>query len=304
MNSRALRAFFLFPMVGACILGCIYHFYFGQAQPPKNRPAGEQTFFCAAPKNILSENFSEESLTPDEWLASATNDCVASPELALGIARKLLADDPEDEYGRVSNVLLSLCDAGQFATALQLATQSPADLRENWLKVVIGRYAQCEPQGAAESLDFIDDPVLRGSVFRAIVDVWKAKDSASLAGYAMALPESEDREYAIRQALDNWAMQDPAALAGWLNSLPHGVEFDGGAAMMLAHVDGANCSSEMAVKWVEAIGDANLKYQSLLAVLNTWRKTDVSGALDYVKSASWLNDSQRASILISLSDQP
>ena len=235
----------------------------------------------------------------EELLQTATND--ASAQFILDLERKWLADDPLDARARVSNLMLALCGAGKFSTALALANAAPAELRTNWLQLTFRRWAQRQPQDAIQSLDAVADPILRSTAFRAAADGWNQNDPGGLAAYAVALPDSDDRAYALTMALDNWSLQDPAALGAWLNTLPRGTEFDIGAAWMLSKSDGANRPPDVALEWVENISDPMLQAKVLNHVIGEWAQTDRKAVLEYVASASWLEEQRRAKILDSLS---
>jgi len=280
-----------------CILGGFAHFSFTRKSPLPEpvSTAAKQIAPPAAAKIVSIQN--REFFSADELLRQATNAVASTPELALAIGRQLLAADPADEKGRVATLLLSLCSAGQFQTALALVNEVPADQHPDWAKLVFTRWAQNQPQDAVKSLDTITDPQQRSAAFRALADGWNSGSPSGLAAYAFALPSGEDRDYALGVALDNWSLQDPAALATWLNTLPHGVEFDVGAAMMITKTDGANRTPELAMQWVENINDLALKRDSLLHVLNEWNQTDSVAARQFVAAATWLDDSQRREIL-------
>jgi hypothetical protein len=173
----------------------------------------------------------------------------------------------------------------------------PRDLRKDWLKIIFNRWAQAQPETAMQSLDKIGDPDEWAGAFHAAIDGWNSTDPAGLANYAIKLPDSDERNDALSAALENWSLQDPAALGAWLNNLPRGVEYDYGAALMLSKTDGANRSPELAMKWVENIGDPALKQTSFDRVIAEWLRTDSAAAKHYVATATWLDDSSRAKIL-------
>lgn len=281
----------------ACILGGFAHFSFTRKNPlpEPGSPVAKQIAPPTADKMVLTQN--HDLLSADDLLRQATNAVTSTPELALAIGRQLLAADPVDEKGRVATLLLALCNAGHFQSAFAFTSEVQADQHPDWLKLVFTRWAQNQPSDAVKSLDTITDPQQHSAALRALADGWNFGSPSGLAAYAYALPPGEDRDYALGAALDNWSLQDPAALATWLNTLPHGVEFDVGAAMMIAKSDGANRTPELAMQWVENINDPALKQDSLLHVLDEWNQTDSAAARQFVATASWLDDSQRRKIL-------
>ena len=218
--------------------------------------------------------------------------------------RNLLAQDPTDQTGRAAEFLNQQCQDGQFQIALKLVDAIPREMRADWLAIVFNRWAQTQPTNAMQALDTISDPDERAGAFQAAVAGWNSSDPSGLANYAVNLTASDERDYALTAALQNWSLQDPTALATWLNTLPRGVEFDAGAALMIAKTDGANRSPELAMKWVENIGNPELKQNSFTRVLAEWLQTDSAAAKQYVNTATWLEDPFRSKLLSTLTGQP
>ncbi len=163
--------------------------------------------------------------------------------------------------------------------------------------LVFANWAEHAPQDAMNAVDAVANPLLREDAFRVAVSGWNNSDPAGLANYALNLPASEDRSFALMQAIGNWSMQDPAAMGAWLNNLPPGDEYDYGVALMLAHSDGANRSPQLAMQWVENISNPIYKQGSFQRILAEWLQTDSAAARQYVATAAWLDDSARAKIL-------
>jgi hypothetical protein len=228
----------------------------------------------------------------------------ASPEIALAVGLKFLADDPSDESGRAANFLAALCNAGQFQTALEFSEDAPPDFRDNWLKLIFTRWTQSNPQTAIAALDSIQDPSARTQAFQTAADTWAASNPSALADYVASMPAGDSQAYAFRQVAGNWSLQDPAAFAAWLNTSPPGVDLDQAIAEMISRTDGANRAPEVAMEWVESIDDPALKQDSLMRVLGEWNQTDSAAAQNYVLNAPWLDDRQRQDILSKLQTPP
>ncbi len=225
-------------------------------------------------------------------------DSLASPaDQAMTQLHNLLAQHPTDKHGRAAEFLNQQCQDGHFQIALKLVDAVPREMRADWLAIIFNRWAQTQPTNALQTLDTISDPDERAGAFQAAVTGWNSRDPSGLANYAVNLTASDERDYALTAALQNWSLQDPAALATWLNTLPRGAEFDAGAALMIAKTDGANRSPELAMQWVENIGNSELKQNSFARVLSEWLQTDSTAAKQYVATADWLNDSTRAKVL-------
>jgi hypothetical protein len=216
----------------------------------------------------------------------------------------LMAADPEDQDARAATLLLSLCHVRQFGAAFNLAGQAPPGLQAGFYRIIFKSWAQCEPRQAVQSLATIADPQARSTAWRAAADGWNINDPAGLAGTAFSLPTGDDRDYALGQALVNWSLQNPAALATWVNTLPRGPEFDSAVALMLSRTDGANRPPEVAMEWLEEIGDPVLRQSSLPLVVTEWAQSDPAAARNYVATAPWVDDSLRADMLYRLPAAP
>ena len=280
--------------IAAIALAAAIHFH-----SPKRAGESDQSS-TASPENASTpRRGSRDAIRQDR-----PHEPFATPDPILTQLRNLLAQDPSDQNGHAADLLNDLCTTKKFETALKLVDAIPRDLRSDWLKIIFNRWAQTQPQDAIKSLGTISDPEEHNTAFQAAVAGWNSIDPAALANFAINLSAPDDRDYALSAALDNWSLQDPVALATWLNALPRGEEFDYGAALMISKTDGANRPPELAMKWVENIGDPALKQNSFTRVLAEWLQTDSTAAKQYVTTAPWLDDTLRSKILNSLSPAP
>jgi hypothetical protein len=275
----------LIAAAGVCLAGGFAHFR-GTRPVIPDAPRWEAAAVAVArPAQIPARPFgvSSATLAPEQPLA----DAFAS----------LLAADPEDDAAHAAALLVRLCQAGKFSDAFCLARQAPVQLQTGFYQLVFNRWAQKQPQDAVRALTEITDAGAHEAACRAAADGWNMNDPAGLAAYTYALSPGRERDYALGVALANWSLQDPTALSVWLDTLPPGSEFDAGAALMIARTDAANRTPEVALQWVENIGDPGLKETSLERVVTEWAQTDAAAARQYVDQAAWLEDSWRAKIL-------
>jgi hypothetical protein len=272
-------------IIGIVLCACAAISYFESLK--KNSPPTQAI--------VTSENLATTITTPTRTSAAPIPTTPADQTLAQ--LRDIFAQDPGDQNGHAAELLNQQCRDKQFQTALSLLDAVPRDLRADWLKIIFNRWAQAQPNEAMQSLAKIGDPDERAGAFQAAVAGWNSSDPAGLANYAINQRASDDRDYALTSAFENWSLQNPTALATWLNTLPRGAEFDYGAALMIAKTDGANRSPELAMQWVENIGDLTLKQTSFTRVIAEWLRTDSAAAKQYVASATWLDDSARSKIL-------
>lgn len=271
-------------VAGVCLIGGVAHFVSASAPRP--------------PAAVVAEPEAISRSQQNDFVAGTSSSDAKVPEPTDAVAtwKQLLAADPADRAGQLTGFLYGLCRAGKFEAALKFAKEAPADVRGGFLKIIFTCWAQSKPQDAVKALESVADPEFHSLALRAIADGWDPANSGDLAAYANVLPAGDDRDYALSLALDNWSLQDPAALGAWLNTLPRGAEFDYGVALMIAKSDGANRPPELAMKWVENIGDVELKQDLLAQVLQEWSQSDAAAARRYVAGAAWLDDSQRREI--------
>jgi hypothetical protein len=233
----------------------------------------------------------------EKFMSAALAGAVRQPEVALRIVRDLLARDADSGNVYGTFVIRAFCAAGNYPMALQLLAAAPADARMDWAKVLFQDWTQANPADAMTALETLADAQLRQDVFQSSVAAWSARAPATLAAYAVSMPAGEERSRTLVKALDNWSLQDPAGLAAWLNTLPGGGDFDAGVALMLSKTDGANCSPETEIQWVENMTSPALKQYSLAKVLQEWRQTAPEAAQQYVANAAWLDETQRQDLL-------
>jgi len=275
----------LIAAAGLCLAGGWAHF-----------SSARSLAFAPLPRSMVAASDSQPAATPTT-LPPANQPLAPAPVSASNTFASLLVADPEDQDARAATLLLNLCHAGQFAAAFDLIGQAPGELQAGFYRIVFKSWAQSQPQQALQSLAAIADSQVRSIAWRAAADGWNVNDPAGLAACAFSLPAGGDRDYALGQALGNWALQDPAALATWLNTLPRGPEFDSGVALLLSRSDSANRPPELAMEWVEEIGDPAIRQNSLEQVVTEWAQADAASARNYVATAPWLRDSLRTDIL-------
>jgi hypothetical protein len=291
--------------VALCALPVLIHFGLRQkSELPQHHAA--QTIETPSPQVTATAN--ENSLfagkSDDDLFFLATNAAAISPETALAIGKKFLANDPNDDNARASNLVLALCSAGNFQTAIDFANSANAGLRDNWLKVIFSRWTQTNPQNAMSALDSISDSSARKMAFETAADTWARENPSAFADFTGALLGGDEKTYALQKTVEHWSFQDPAGFSVWLNTSPTGVDLDHAIAEMISKTDGANRSPEVAMQWIDAMTDPALKINSVSCVLAEWNQADPVAAQNYAAKISWLDDNQRAEILKQLQKPP
>jgi hypothetical protein len=216
-----------------------------------------------------------------------------------------LAEEPAlaNEHGTA--LVGILARAGQYATAIQFASEGPAESRADWVTAAFKIWAGDKPEEALKAFSSFTNQDMRGPIFRAVVDGWADEKASGLADYSLTLPPGEDRAYALTNAMFKWCLQDPASLGAWLNAHSEPVaEFDAGVSALVTHTNGANRSPEVALGWAESISDPAMRFDSIKHVVQEWAAQDPAAAQKYVQNASWLGPDQRRDLLQSIVAKP
>jgi hypothetical protein len=256
------------------------------------------------PQGAVSWALAQDEGVRLRLMEAALTGAAAQPATALAIGQRLLADDPVTGSAYGSVLVGALAGAGQFQSALQFASRGPADTGADWMTSVFRRWGEAQPDEAVRAWEKITQVELRTPAFRALVDGWEARDPSALVAYAVALPASEERSFALEQGLQRWSVQDPSAMAAWLNRLGPSTEFDFGVTTMLSRTDGANRDTKTAAAWVACIGDPELRYVALSRLAREWAEEDRVAFRNYVEAVSWLNVDQRQHLLQSFKERP
>lgn len=240
------------------------------------------------------------SPTTENFMEAALQGAAAKPAMALAIGRLLLASDPEmaATYGQM--LVEALSRVKQFGSVLELAKEAPLELRQEWLGTAFHLWGAENPTEALQAMSLLDESV-REPVFRALAAGWGRVAPGALTAFLREAESFPRRELVFNAAVEAWALQDPAALGTWLNTLPPGDDFDRGAVALLRTTDQANRSVEIALRWVEAISDRQLRRESLRRVLSDWQRSEPDAAQNYILRVPWLSGEERAELTQSLS---
>ncbi len=249
------------------------------------------------------------ALALDETQRFANMDAALSgaalhPEAALKIARDLRAEDATTGESYATMLIGAFTRGGDFASALNLLTDAPANERSLQANSIFSRWGQTQPDAAVQALDSLPDPETRSAAFASLVQGWGTGNPATLADYAIKLPTGDDRVLALKTALEGWTRQDPAAMTTWLNQFAGSPAFDYGAATMLVQTDGANRDIPLALSWVESIRDEELRLIALERVAQEWAATDRAAAEKFLNESQHLSAEQRRQLLNAVAPRP
>lgn len=225
-----------------------------------------------------------------------------SPEEAVRIGNLLIRQNPGEAVGYGSRLIDALCAAGDFAAASQLATGGDAGVQRSiWLAEAYSKWAELQPEQAAQAANALADPVARNEALHGIVGGWAEADPAGLAQYLSQQPPDTERGQMIGQALENWARLDPVAAANWMNT--HAGDLGGDMDKGLQSVATmSGLQPDIAVAWAENITDEKLRSEALDDVLRNWVHSDPQAATTYFNTTQNLLPADRQQIAEILTD--
>ena len=145
-----------------------------------------------------------------------------SPAAAVSEAIRFCDLDPSYslEYGQA--LISTLASSHDFSSALRfvLAEESEGGLGENgnkWLNFLFSTWGKEDPRRAAQVIDTVVNPGLRGEALQALAAGWAKVDPSGLADYIWQRPPTPERKDMLVVALRSWIEDDPEAAKAWMN---------------------------------------------------------------------------------------
>lgn len=210
----------------------------------------------------------------------------------------------EQDATRAAETACSLAREGQMERAWKgCDALSPALLAE-CAPLVASIQATTDPLGAWEKVSSLTDEKLRTVCQKAVLRSASDGNLQGLAGLAATLSDPADRQTMLCEIVSRWALQDPAALSQWgeLKDMPEAVR-DVAASRLVYAGDALNRSPEVAGAWAESIADASSRAAAIETAAHEWGTTDREAAKEFVRRSSRLDDTTKASILTSLTEE-
>jgi hypothetical protein len=223
-------------------------------------------------------------------IASVFTGCVAkNPDEAIRLGKNLFQQHPEEAVGYGSRLIDSLCIAGHFDAATQLARDGDPQQRSFWIAGAYSRWAEFQPEQAAAAAAAVSDPDLRKEALHGIVGGWAEADPLALVRFTENLP-TENRGEILGQALQYWVRHDPETAAQWINNHDSGPEFDQGIATVATT---EAVAPKVAIDWADSIVNPQLRSETLQLVLRNWLTSDFASAKKFFDGTSHLLPEQR-----------
>lgn len=238
----------------------------------------------------------------DERLDHATTLLIAlanQPEDAARIAKLLCAKDPAFIREHGDTLVTVLTENKLFGAALGFAEIGGPE-RAQWISITLARWAEQQPQLAAEAALALAEP----DGFPVVVATWSARDPAAVAEFARQIPDPTARTAALTEALRRWIERDPASAAGWINNIEPSAEFDESARALAMMPPLLSRHPDVALGWAASMVDPTQRSETLRTVVQSWRQTDAAAARRQINTSPLLSTEDRATLLALLDRTP
>lgn len=209
------------------------------------------------------------------------------PEAAATALKKLPAGEARLE---ALNTIANSWARSDPAAAFQWAESLPGNERVRALASVLPAMAKDDPATASRQLSSLfaspPDGMAANLATSAgtLASTWAADDPASAATWSASLPEGPGKNQSLGAVARSWASYDAVATSEWIGTLPHGEARDSAVKSLVSQVTQTDPGT--AFLWAASIGEAEDRTQQLRSTLQSWRKTDLTGARSALESSN------------------
>ena len=221
------------------------------------------------------------------------------PDEAARVARLLCEKDPAFIREHGDTLVTVLTENKMYAAALRFAEIGGPE-RAQWISVTLARWAEEQPQLAAEAALALAEP----DGFPTVIATWSARDPAALAEYARLIPNPNARTAALTEALRHWIDRDPPAAAAWINHFEPTSDFDDSAGALATLPPLLQRHPTVAFGWAAGIIDPAQRRETLRTVVQSWAQADTGAVRQHIANAPELSSEERASLLAWLDRTP
>ncbi|MGB0370270.1 MAG: hypothetical protein ACPGN3_02905 [Opitutales bacterium] len=161
---------------------------------------------------------------------------------------------------------------------------NPIKAIETWgEEKVVAVWASRDPSAAYEYLDNIDDPGMRAVVIDRFANSGASSANFSeISSILDTLPNSSEKETAVRNLADRWAATNPSMVAEWVDAMPASDAKDSAIYALTEHL--VEHDYELAFDWSMGIGNDDRRAWISESIVSKFAKADPSGAREMVEA--------------------
>lgn len=217
---------------------------------------------------------------------------VDRPEAALRIGRLAAERDPTGAMEHGMALIDALADAGNFAIASRVASESdPA--RPVWVIEAFAKWSALQPDEASRAVAALPEGEVRINALRGVANGWGEADPAGLSQFLTALPASATRRELLGHSLRQWVTVEPGAASKWINGVELGPDMDEGVAAVAVM---PSLKPEVATSWAESVENPQQRSETLAVILREWGRTDPKAAAQYLTVTRDLQPDERRAL--------
>ncbi len=155
--------------------------------------------------------------------------------------------------------------------------------RQQTLANLLSNQGRQDPASVIRFLDATGDTNLRNRVLLAMASSYSGDEMDKTLPFALALPESADRNHKLGWLLSAWAKKDPTAALDWMSGHDDpGVASASAAVQTGILVNIARQDPLVAIEEWSAIESANIRKDSMQLIAEEWAKSDPAAAVQWL----------------------
>jgi|GEM_PF-2565431 len=217
----------------------------------------------------------------------------SEPAIAIGFAEQFVGAHRELRKDIYQSLLTGMAQAGAYNSALQLLSglDIEADTKAELNRMVVSAWAIYEPQAALQWLEAQPEE-FKAATLNGLGDALSEADPQVMVTFAAAQTGTV-RESLLLPAFKQWLETDPAEAAAWLSAMPLQKDFDPIISEMATSPSLLQGQVGEALKWAGRIQDQELRLNAVTSILSVFKQQDPQAAAAYLRSLSYLTESER-----------
>lgn len=170
-------------------------------------------------------------------------------------------------------------------------------MKDGAVNRIIDQWARYDPASAAKWMDSMlaGNPKNTVDARIELTESWARVNPTEALNYVNSLPADQRENSYYERIFKRWLDYDKKNAAAFLADQPSSPALDRPIERYAYDVMNQNPAATM--PWAESIADPNRRMQVMERVADAWRKRDPNGLQNYVSSANYLSNEQKAKLL-------